>query len=108
GVSESVCEATATEYCPPDAEPLDDLPSGGPRYVRSTWGTCTLETLSADRTEGLSRWNRWQNAALFWMHGEHTLPAVERLTRAEVGRVPDGGVEKLAEALVEADLARRA
>ncbi len=108
GVSESVYEAAAAQYCPTDAEPLDDLPAGGPRCVRSTWGTCTLETLPADRTEGLSRWNRWQNAALFWMHGGHTLPAVERLTRAEVGRAPDGGVEKLAEALVEADLARRA
>jgi len=107
GVSESVYEAAAGQYCPPDAGPLDDLPGGGPRYVRTTWGTCTLETLPADRTEGLSRWNPWQNAALFWTHGEHTLAAVERLTRAEVGRVPEAGLTRLMEALLEAGLARR-
>jgi len=105
GVSESVYEPAASKYAPADAGPLDDLPAAGPRYARQTWGTCTLETLDADRTEGLSRWNAWQNAALFWTDGQRGVPAVERLTRAEVGKVPEGAVAKLMDACVEAGLA---
>ena len=105
GVAQSVCEPAAAACCPADAEPLDDLPAGGPRFRRRTWGTCTLETLAPERTEGLSRWNRWQNAALFWTHGGRTVAAVERLTRAETGGVPDRGVERLMAACVEAGLA---
>lgn len=106
-VPASACEPAAADYAPIDAAPLDDLPSAGPRYVRRTWGTCTLETLPADRTEGLSRWNRWQNVALFWTDGAHPLGAVERLTRAEAGAVPAGGLARLMDALVEAGLATR-
>jgi hypothetical protein len=107
GVSPAACETAAAEYCPPSAEPLDGLPTAGPRYARRTWGTCTLETLAADRTEGLSRWNRWQNAALFWTHGRRALAAVERLVSAEVGRAPEGGCARLFEACVEAGLAQK-
>ena len=107
GVSASIYEAVAARYGPPGGEPLGGLPTGRPRYVRRTWGTCTLETLPAQRTEGLSRWSGWQNAALFWTHGGRSLEAVERLTSAEVGSVPDGALRRLFEACVEADLAAR-
>ena len=108
GASASTCEAAAARYCAADAGPLDDLPTTGPRYARRTWGTCTLETLPAERTEGLSRWSRWQNTALFWTAGRYPLAAVERLVRAEAGGAPDGGPARLMQALVDADLARPA
>jgi len=107
GVRASTYEPAASRYCPADAPPLDDLPTAGPRLARRTWGTCTLETLPPDRVTGLSRWSSWQAAALYWSHAGRPLPAVERLTRAEVGEVPPGGIEKLAEACVEAGLADR-
>jgi len=107
GISGRVLGRTASRYCPRDAGPLDDLPAAGPRYTRRTWGTCTLETLPPERTAGLSRWSRWQNAALFWTHGGRPVAAVERLTRAEIGSVPDGGVQRLMDACVEAGLASR-
>ena len=105
-VAESVLAPAAEAYCPADAPPLENLPTDGPRTVRQTWGTCTLETLSPNRTEGLSRWHSWQNAALFWAGGGRPAAAIERLAAAEVGRTPDGGVARLLDALVEAGLAR--
>jgi hypothetical protein len=107
GVSDTIYARAAARYCPIGAGPLDGLPTIGRRYVRTTWGTCTLETLPPGRAEGLSRWSRWQNAALYWNHGDRPLAAVERLTRAEAGSVPDGGVVNLLDACVEAGLARR-
>jgi hypothetical protein len=107
GLAPAVLEPAAARYGPAGAAPLDGLPADGPRYARRTWGTCTLETLPAERTEGLSRWNAWQNAALFWTDGRRPVAAVERLVRAEVGRAPEGGVARLMEACVEAGLAER-
>jgi hypothetical protein len=106
GVAGTIYERAATRYCPGSAGPLDSLPTAGPRYTRTTWGTCTLETLPPARTEGLSRWNAWQNAALFWTHGNRPIAAVERLTRAEIGRVPDGALAHLMEACVQAGAAK--
>lgn len=107
GVSPSVYEAAAARYCPPGAEPLDDLPTAGAVYARSTWGTCTLETLPFERAGSFSRWSRRQNTALFWTDGRRTLEAVERLTRAEAGDGPEGELERLFEACVEAGIATK-
>jgi len=107
GVSPSVYGPAAEACCPAGAPPLPDLPTAGPRYARTTWGTCTLETLGPERTAGFSRWSRWQNTATFWTDGRRPLPAVERLTAAEAGQVPKAGLGPLFEAMVEADIARR-
>jgi hypothetical protein len=106
-VPTEVYEPPARPYAPPAAEPLADLPAAGPVYARKTWGTCTLELLPPASREGLSRWNHWQNAALFWTFGGRPLAAVERLTRAEIGDTPEGGVARLLEACCEARLAVR-
>jgi hypothetical protein len=87
---------------------LNDLPAAGRRFIRRTWGTCTLETLPPDRTRGLGRWSLWQAAGLYWNHSGRTLAAAERLTRAEVGQCPEGGLLRLMEACVEAGLAEEA
>jgi hypothetical protein len=105
GASPAVYEDQAARYAPAGAAPLADLPAGGPRLVRRTWGTATLETLPKERTLGLGRWSTWQAAALYWADGLRPPEAIERLVRAEVGRVPDGAVAHLAEACVEAGVA---
>jgi len=107
GLPAAAYEPAAAAYCPPTAAPLDGLPTAGPTYVRRTWGTCTLETLPADRTRGLSRWSNWQNAALCWTHNRRPFAAVERLTKAEAGTLPEGGLRPLMDALLEAGLAYR-
>ena len=107
GASASVVEPAAARYAGPDAAPLPGLSDDGPRYRRTTWGTCTFETLPADRKQGLGRWQGWLAAALFWTDGQRTVPAIERLARAEAGRIPEGGLEPVFETLVEAGLARR-
>ena len=108
GVSPAVFEDRAARYATADAAPLAGLPADGPRIVRRTWGTATLETVPAQRTQGLGRWSGWQAAALYWADGRRPLEAIERLVRAEVGRAPDDGVAHLAEACVEAGVAVRA
>jgi len=85
GVSESLYESAAAKYCAANDEPLLDLPADGPRYRRTTWGTCTFETLPVERRQGLSRWSGWLTSGLYWTDGRRTLPAVERLARAETG-----------------------
>ena len=108
GVSASVYGPAAARYCADQAEPLNDLPAAGRRFIRRTWGTCTLETLPPDRTRGLGRWSLWQAAGLYWNHSGRTLAAAERLTRAEVAQCPEGGLLRLMEACVEAGLAEEA
>jgi hypothetical protein len=107
GVPESVYEAEAARYWLAGAPPLPDLSGEGPRFRRRTYGTCTLETLPPERTQGLSRWSLWQAAALYWTDGRRPMADIERLVRAEVGRVPDGGLAHLMEACVEARVAER-
>jgi len=102
GIHQSVYEPFAAEYASPDAEPLPGLPSGGPRYARTVWGTCTFETLPVERRKGLSRWSSWINTGLYWSNGEMPLPAVERLARAETGAAPDASLEQGFDACVEA------
>lgn len=104
GVSESIYEPAAAEYSPAGAPPLPDLPTQGPRYVRTTWGTATLETLPADRREGFSRWSGWQTAALYWNDGRRPIAAVERLAKAEAGGMPETGLKPFYEACIEAGL----
>jgi len=85
GVSGSVFEEAAAKYAPAAAPPLPDLPTDGPVYRRTVWGTCTYEALPVERRRGLGRWSESAAAALYWMDGERTLPAIQRLARAEVG-----------------------
>jgi len=103
-VSESLYEPAASKYASAEAEPLPDLPTAGPRYIRSTWGTCTLETLPPQRAKGFSRWSGWQTAAVYWNDGRRPLSAVERLAKAEAGGVPEGALAKFFAACVEAGL----
>ncbi len=104
GVSESLYEPAAAKYAPAEAPPLPELPAEGPRYVRRTWGTATLETLRPEQREGFSRWSNWQTAGLYWTDGRRALPAVERLTQAETGGLPKGGLMHFYEACLEAGL----
>jgi hypothetical protein len=83
GVQADVYEPPAGSICPPGAPPLDDLPTAGPVYERSIWGTCTYETLTAERRVGLSRWSEAVTAGLYWNDGARPLGAVERLAAAE-------------------------
>lgn len=106
GVEASVFERAAEKYVPAGSAPLEDLPDSGTVYERTAWGTCTFETLPPERSKGLSCWSGWQCAALCWTNGERSVDAVERLARAE-GGCPEGGVERLMEACVEAGLARK-
>ncbi len=100
GVSESVFEKAAAEYAPAGAPPLPDLSAGGPVYKRTVWGTCTYETLPVERRAGLSRWSPAATAGLYWTDGVRTLPAVERLARAELG--PDAKLDT--QRLIEGNL----
>jgi hypothetical protein len=104
GVSHSVYEPAAAKYAAADAPPLPDLPTDGPRYIRSTWGTCTFETLPAERRRDLSRWSAWITAGLYWNDGRRPLPAVERLARAETGTKPESSLKNAFEACVEAGM----
>jgi len=104
GVGESVYETAATEYCPADAPPLPDLPIGAPRYCRTTWGTCTFETLPAEKRRGLSRWSGTLNSGLYWTDNVRPLAAVERLMRAETGAKGETNLAGLVEACLEAGL----
>jgi hypothetical protein len=104
-VPAAVYEPHAARYCPAAAGPLDGLPHAGPRLIRHTWGTCTFETLPPERARDFSRWSLRQAVALYWNHGPWPLAAVERLTRAECGLIPEGGLLPLAEACVQAGLA---
>jgi hypothetical protein len=104
-VAPAVYEPAAARYAPAGARPLDGLPGAGPRLARHTWGTCTFETLPPERSRDFSRWSLRQAVALYWAGGLRSLAAVERLTRAECGLVPEGGMLPLAEACVEAGLA---
>ncbi len=97
----------ANEFIPPNAPPLDDLPTHGPAWERTAWGTCTLETLPPERTAGLGRWSAAQNAALCWCDGRRPPEALDRLAEAETGSAPPGGCRRLLELLGEADLAVR-
>ena len=104
-VPPAVYEPYAARYCSASAAPLDALPASGPRLIRRTWGTCTFETLPPERSRDFSRWSLRQAVALYWNHGPWPLAAVERLTRAECGLIPEGGMMPLAEACVDAGLA---
>ena len=105
GVPTSVYEPLAAAYAPAGAEPLPDLSREGRRLARRQWGAYTFETLPDDRARQFSRWSDWQAAAFYWCDGRRTLAAAERLARAETGRMPEGAMERLAEACVEAGLA---
>jgi hypothetical protein len=104
-VSPAVYGPHAARYCPAAAGPLDGLPDSGPRLVRRTWGTCTFEGLPPQRAGLFSRWSLRQAAALYWTDGTRPVAAVERLTGAECGPAPEGGLLPLAEACVDAGLA---
>jgi hypothetical protein len=105
GIQAAVYEAEAARYAPASAEPLADLPREGPRLVRRTWGAYTLETLPAERAGRFSRWSHEQAASLYWCDGRRPLAAVERLARAELGKVSEGRLAALAEACIEAGVA---
>jgi hypothetical protein len=105
GVPASVYESFAAAYAPAGAEPLSELPREGRRLARRQWGAYTFETLPDERARQFSRWSDWQAAALYWCDGRRTVAAAERLARAEIGRIPEGAMERLAEACVEAALA---
>ena len=92
GVTESVFGAAADKYSPADAPPMAGLPTDGPRFIRRTWGTATLETLPVADRKGFTRWSGWGTAALYWTDGRRSLPAIERLAAAECGSVPKQGL----------------
>jgi hypothetical protein len=104
-VPSAAYEPHASRYCPAGAGPLEGLTDSGPRLVRRTWGTSTFETLPPERSRQFSRWSLPQAVALYWNHGRLPLAAVERLTLAECGSLPEGGIMPLAEACIEARLA---
>lgn len=104
GVSESIYEPAAAKYAPAGAPPLADLPADGPRYIRSTWGTATLETLPVERRKGFSRWSNWAASGLYWTDGRRPLAAVERLVKAETGGLPKEGLTPYFQACIEAGL----
>jgi hypothetical protein len=102
GVSQEVYEPAAARFAPRDAEPLPGLPSDGPRYARTVWGTCTCETLPRERRMGLFPWSRWLTSGLYWCDGRRPLAAIERLARAETGNPPDMGLAEPFERCIEA------
>ncbi|MBM4032429.1 MAG: M28 family peptidase [Planctomycetes bacterium] len=102
GVSEGVWEPAAARFAPRDAEPLPGLPSEGPVYRRTVWGTCTCETLPRERRMGLFPWSRWLTSGLYWCDGRRPLAAVERLARAETGTPADTGLAEPFDRCVEA------
>ncbi|OPX21579.1 MAG: hypothetical protein B1H04_06430 [Planctomycetales bacterium 4484_123] len=104
GISEGVYEPTAADYCPADAEPLPDLPTTGPRYVRTTWGTCNFSQAPPERRKGLSCWSGTINAGLYWNDGRRPLAAVERLAAAETGAKSGVKLREVFEVALEAGL----
>lgn len=102
GVDPAVYEGAASKLAAAGAEPLDNLPSAGPIYRRTVWGTCTFETLPHERRTGLSRWSNWTTAGMYWTDGRRPLQAVERLARAESGAKPEATLKPAFDACVEA------
>ena len=106
-VSQSIYEPTASRYLGPMAAPLPRLASKGLVYRRKVWGSCRLETIPEEQRKGLSCWSDSQAAGLYWTDGQRTLKAVERLTLAETGKLPAGGMRHVYEAAVKAGVAER-
>lgn len=104
GISPSVFEQAASRYASADAPPLPDLPTDGPIYRRCRWGPATFESIPLGRR----KWSRWSGiiaSALFWTDGQRSVPAVNRLVKAETNQ--NGPGDDLYSGLLEADLAER-
>lgn len=107
-VSKDVYEPAASRYAAPNVAPLPRLPKSGPIFRRKVWGSCRLETIPEEQRQGLSCWSDAQAAGLYWTDGKRPLAAVERLTLAETGKLPAGGMQHVYDAAVKAGVAEQA